>query len=141
MNPGLSFVVSAPNLPAPMAWPSSPSETDTALSDSYDKLEPFFDIHRRSNIKEDHNDYCERALTQATAFPQLPSFDGLPSFPIADMHDRATGALDGTFLFLIRFEDHKDSAEVVGLLKQYLARHRWAFKQNTAFKKLSNKKS
>jgi hypothetical protein len=56
------------------------------------------------------------------------------------MHDRATGALDGTFLFLIRFEEHKDSAEVVGLLKQYLARHRWAFKQNTAFKKLSNKK-
>lgn len=56
------------------------------------------------------------------------------------MHDRATGALDGTFLFLVRFEEHKDTSEVVGLLKQYLAKHKWAFKQNTAFKKLSNKK-
>lgn len=56
------------------------------------------------------------------------------------MHDRATGALDGTFLYLIKFQEHKDTTEVVGLLKQYLGRHKWAFKQNTAFKKLSNKK-
>lgn len=140
MNPGLGLVLPAPVGLPPLTWPSSPSDTDTTASDCYDRIEPFFDIHRRSNIKEDHNDLCERALTQANVFPQLPSSDGLPPFPISDMHDRATGALDGTFLFLVRFEEHKDTSEVVGLLKQYLAKHKWAFKQNTAFKKLSNKK-
>lgn len=56
------------------------------------------------------------------------------------MRERAVGCMDGTFLFLVCFEDHKDTTEVVALLKQHLAAHKWQFKQNTAFKKLSNKK-